>query len=386
MSVGYSETSIESITLPKNMSTGIVDDFTLAFYIGFRNKTFWFALHRKADNYEVFRIPKRNGKVRIIHSPSDIMKGLHEGVHVRLLAPLQAKLGDHVTAYRTGRSILDAVNRHIPQCPICDNSPKGVSPKSHACPKKGAYIQMDLRDFFHSTSRASIRNYFITQGYSFYVSGLIANLLTVEDLINPEHFKAPESISKYRTGVPQGSPAAGAICNLVADQALDSAILRYLNRMNKQHHLKGAWAWTYSRYADDMTFTCGKNPPYKEKQNIVRKLTGIIFNAGYSVNPTKTKIMGSYYQKKLLGTVFNQKPNIDTNTYLKLRAITHNCLVHGFETQYKRAGFKDTEKFIQHLRGKINFVGQINPTKGGKLQDVFDTAYTQYKESKGVPK
>ena len=378
MSVGYDQTSIESITIPKNMDNGIIDDFTLAFFIGFRNKTLWFALHRKAANYKVFQIPKRSGKVRVIHSPSNIMKAVHQGVHTRLLVPLQATLGNHVTAYRKNKSIVDAVKQHIPKCDICDNAPKGLTPKSHACPKKGAYIQMDLQDFFHSTSRAWVRNYFIAQGYSFYVSGLIANLLTVDDIINQAHFKAPELIPKYRTGIPQGSPASGAICNLVADHRLDPLILKYLAQLNDTHNLKGEWAWRYSRYADDMTFTCGKNPPFKEKQRIVHRLTGIIRNAGYRVNKSKTKTTSSYYRKKLLGTVFNQKPNIDVDTYLKLRAITHNCLVQGFHTQHQRAGFQDTEKFIQHLRGKINFVGQIHPEKGQKLKGVFDAALTEH--------
>jgi len=376
MSYGYSEISIESITVPRT-GVYIVDDFTLAFFIGFRNKTLWFALLNKKQNYTKHSIPKRNGKARLIHAPSDIMKAVHQGVHVRMLVPLQETLGDHVTAYRKNRSILDAVKRHIPKCDTCDSAPKGLTPKKHACPKKGAYIQMDLKDFFHSTSRAWIRNYFETQGYSFYVSGLIGNLLTVDDIPNPAHFKAPDLIPKNRTGVPQGSPASGAICNLVADQRLDHSILKYLDQLNETHSLKGEWAWRYSRYADDMTFTCGKNPPYKEKQRIVQHLTRLIGTAGYRVNTSKTKVTSSYYQKKLLGTVFNQRPNIDVGMYLKLRAMTHNCLTQGFHTQYQRAGFKDLTKFIQHLRGKINFVEQIHPEKGRRLKGVFNAALTE---------
>jgi RNA-directed DNA polymerase len=79
-------------------------------------------------------------------------------------------------------------------------------------------------------------------------------------------------------------------------------------------------------------------------------------------------------RKKLLGLVFNQKPNIPRREYQRLRAITYNCLAYGFDTQALRAGYESQGPFAAWLRGKINYVKFINPGHGEKLHDVFNQA------------
>jgi hypothetical protein len=86
----------------------------------------------------------------------------------------------------------------------------------------------------------------------------------------------------------------------------------------------------------------------------------------------------------LLGMVFNQKPNIAKETYSLMRAIVHNCLKHGFETQYARAAQPSPEVMIMWLRGKINWVKQIHPVKGEKLLKEFILALEAYKKRQEV--
>ena len=72
-----------------------------------------------------------------------------------------------------------------------------------------------------------VRHYFTSIGYNHDVAGLLANLLTVTDFPNPNYKqqvkKAPPGtwVPEVFSGVPQGSPASGAICNLVADMLID---------------------------------------------------------------------------------------------------------------------------------------------------------------------
>ncbi len=377
MSVGYNFTSVDTIEIP-NIEKGlfIPDDCSLAFHLGFKNRILWYVITCREDMYTIYSIPKRRGGKRLIHAPNPMMKTLLRQAHSKLLVPLQAKLGDHVTAYRKGVSTKSAVMQHIPECPICDAADKAETPMYHKCPRKGTYINLDLQDFFPSTRRSWIRNYFKGLGYSHFVAGLIAQLLTV-NMPNPRYgttFARPNE-RKYISGVPQGSPASGAICNLVADLKLDQNILAYMEELNTRHKLTDPeWQWKYTRYSDDLAFTSGKNMPKHVKEKITEKLIRICNQSGYRVNTRKTRITNTFYRKQLLGIVFNVHPNIGKDEYLRLRALTHNCLTQGFETQYRTAGKESTEELITWLGGTINYVHQINPDKGARLQHEYNVA------------
>ncbi len=380
MSVGFNTTTIDTIELPRKLPRGMpyaIDDCSVAFHLGFRNKIMWYLLRDTLAHYSVITIPKRKTGVRVIHAPDPMMKVLLSRMHVKFLVPMQRKLGAHVTAYRTGLSARDAVVQHVPKCPVCDSAGPGNTPKKHDCPKQGLFLKMDLKDFFHTTTRARIRNYFKSIGYSHTVAGILAGLLIVQDVPNPDYERlcaAGEDAQRWYTRTPQGSPASGAICNLVANAVLDGPILKYLKELDLKYELKGEWTWRYTRYSDDLSFTCGINPPEEERDEIMGHIERLIRQAGYQVNKKKTRISHSYHRRALLGMVFNDKPNFSKEEYLRLRAIVHNCAVHGFDTQYQRAGQFSAEAMVTWLRGKINWVKQINTVKGQKLLDEFNLA------------
>ena len=317
--------------------------------------------------YRIFKIPKKSGGERVIHAPTDLVKGLHQSINHNFLKPMQDILGDHVTAYRDGRSIKDAVSRHIADCPTCtEYESLGKTAPKHACPRYGAYIQLDLQDFFSTTSRARVRNYFRGTGYSKDVAGLLAGIFVVEGIPN-EKYRPGTNDRKEFCGVPQGSPTAGAICNLVASEIIDKPILEYLEKENEKYNLVGAYKWVYSRYADDLALTCGRDFPIGEKLRITRDIGNIVHTAGYRVNKKKTRVHSSWYRKQMLGLVFNQKPNIAREEYLKVKATVHNCFVHGVESQRDTVKFPTRGAFISYLRGKVAYYTQIMPQKGAKL-------------------
>jgi hypothetical protein len=310
--------------------------------------------------------------MRIIHAPNAMMKILLRRINDRFLSPMHLQLGPHVTAYRKGQSVTDAVKQHIPACPSCDAAPKGVTLKKHPCPRRGVYIKLDLRDFFHRTRRAWIRNYFKSLGYSHTVAGILSGLLVVQGQTRQN--RNPHPIT------PQGSPASGTICNLVAAQRLDPMLLTYLEGLNARYGLNDDWRWVYSRYSDDLVFTCGVNPPKHECVNILRDIKQIITEAGYAVNHKKTKVTGGYHHKNMLGIVFNDKANYARKEYLQLRAIIHNCKTYGFTSQVQQANQCSAEALMEWLRGKINWVTQINPEKGQALLQDLQVALTQQNE------
>lgn len=370
MPSGFSRSSLTRLTLPDRFSgPALIDDYTLASLMRYRTKTLWYLLLNRNDMYTSWLIPKAHNKSRLIHAPQKTMKIALRNLNRYLLNPLQEPLGDHVAAYRKQRSIKTAVEQHIRPCPICDTAAAAETPKKHDCPKYGTLVKIDLKDFFHSTKKSWVRRCFKNLGYTHYVSDLIANLTTVS---------MGEAGTRKKDVVPQGSPASGAICNLVANQRLDHVIQDYLKELNTAGGLQSPWEWRYTRYSDDIILTCGKLVPRDVRNTIVRKLRELIRTCGYRVNPKKVKTPHSYYRKRVLGIVINRKMNVPKEEYKKLRAIVHNCAVHGFESQCKKAGKQSPQALMSYLRGRIGFVQFVNPEKGFKLMTDFEKAMERW--------
>lgn len=339
------------------------DDISLANHIGVRAKTLWYGVVVGSEQkYRLIRIKKKSGKFRLIHAPNACMKFLQKRLNTGFLNQLQEHMPVYVTAYRPGQNISMAVARHIAPCPICDSTE--FTPPKHKCPRKGAYIQMDLMDFFNRTRRFWVGEMLEKNlGFPNEVAGPIRDIVTVKGIPCPTK-NYPEGT---RNGVPQGAPTSGAVCNLVAYYRLDQPICKYLEKLNEKFNLSGAYAWVYSRYADDLSFTCGRDFAFDEKIQIVKKLIEVIEETGYRVNYNKVHIRSSNRNKDLLGLNFNGHITINRAEYLRLRAIVHNCLIDGFETQYQRAGFDNPEQLLHWLRGKVAYVRHVDPRKGETL-------------------
>jgi hypothetical protein len=389
MSVGFKTTTYDVIEIPDKLPEElpfVIDDCSLAFHLGFRNKVMWYMLKDIKAQYTIHKIPKKRRGFRVIHDPSDILKLMQQQFQTKFLLPLQKQQGDHVTAYRQGKSVVDAAKLHIPPCLICDEAPKGKTPKKHACPRKGAFIQMDLQDFFPRTSVSMVRNYFKHLGYSHYVAGLMAALITVRDIPNPRYGKKKGQhglhVPEQFAGVPQGAPTSGDICNLVADWKLDGNIIQYLKIVGGRYGTK----FVYSRYSDDLTLTCGAELTYRSKLRIIKEVTNIIEKSGYKVNKKKTHMTPGHYRRLMLGVVCNDKPNYSKDNYYRFRAIVHNCAVHGFESQVKPAKRKDVDDLIAWLRGNVNWAMQINADKGTRIKEELDLAIAAHRaEEKHEP-
>jgi RNA-directed DNA polymerase len=375
----YKETSATIIELPDLHENAkyIIDDMSLALHLGYRNKTLWWVLSDVLKHYERIEIPKKKGGTRVIHAPSEIMQALSRRMLDKVLMPLHAELGEHVTAYRANKSVRDAVATIIPKCPVCDDYPKGRPPKRHDCPKNGTFIHMDLKNFFPSTTAAYIRGYLKTLGYSHDVASMMAGLMTVRDF--PSRRKGALPGEKY-AGVPQGAPTSGAICNLVADQRIDQPVMAYLEKLNKDMGLDGEYSWRYSRYSDDLSLVCGKTlePEFIEK--VIEDVTELVKDGGYRINKKKTRVSSARARKRLLGMTINVKPNYNKHAYLKYRGIVFKCLTHGFEEASKGGNYRDVDDFKAKLRGTIGWIRLIHEEKGDKLKTVFDKAVAKEAE------
>lgn len=348
----YKKTTLSMITVPDLPRDGlpfIIDDYALAMYLRVRCKTIWFCISCKPRIYRTFSIPKANGKARMIHNPHPALKFIQKRIDRVLLKPLP--LMDCVGAYIPGKSCVDSAKRHVQQ---------------------GVRVGMDIKDFFPTHTRARVRKFFHEHlGYSLYVSGLLADLCTVQRKI--KNRKTGEEFVRH--DVPQGSPASPTLCNLLAQEALDHAVIDLL----------GKEGWVYTRYSDDITLSHADDLSRKDVDDAIKEMRRLMREAGYRDNAKKLKIQRRWRQQRMLGAVINEKVNIPRHTYRKYRSILHNCLLHGFEPNMVLYGWEDgVPSFISHLQGKISYFQSLNEEKAARLRSVLAEAVERHAEKEAA--
>lgn len=357
----YKENYLEKIevrplltTLPKVPL--IIDDWTLAFRLGFTGKTLWYLVENRQKLYKEFMLKKKTGGLRRTFDPNNLLRIFQQQMRTRILLPLCEALGPHVSAYQLGKSTVDAAAAHIRPCTVCDETTKpGTNPVKHACPRRGVKFKLDLKDFFLSTRRSWIRKYFHeVVGYNHYASSLLGQLLTTS-------YK--DERGRRRNGVPPGALTAGDICNLVCDWKIDQPLLRQL-----------PVGWRYTRYADDLYFSFDAPLPEAEVKRVVQLAAKVISDSGYRVNWKKLQIQHWSRPQRVLGININRKLNIPANEFRRMHMILYKAKQHGFEAQVRYAKKEDTIKLHAWIVGKLNYFKRFAPEKTEKLVKLYTAA------------
>lgn len=341
----------------------IVDDWTLAFRLGFTGKTFWYIVENRHKMYEEFMIKKKTGGLRRTFDPNALIRVFQQQMRARILLPLCSKLGPHVAAYQVGKSTIDAATAHIRDCPICVETTKpGTNPVKHDCPRRGVKFKLDLKDFFLSTRRSWIRQYFHeVVGYNHYASSLLGQLLTTD---------YRDEKKRRRTGVPPGALTAGDICNLVCDWKIDQPMLKALGP-----------GWRYTRYADDLYFSSDVALPTAEVNKVIQMATEIIIGSGYRVNWKKLQVQHWRRPQRVLGININRKLNIPANEYRKMHMLLYKANQHGFEAQLQWTKKETVPSLHAWIVGKLNYFGRFAPEKTAKLQRLYLAAKATHHSS-----
>ncbi len=286
---------------------------------------------------------KRSGEPRLIESPKPELKKIQR----KLLAEVLDRIPAHEAAhgFRAGRSILTFAEPHVARAVV---------------------LKLDLRDFFASILAARVESIFLTAGYpeeaARYLAGLCTNRAPFEVLRKVRMPGAGESIASRhlrelygRRHLPQGAPTSPALANLCA--------FRMDARLSGLARAAGA---NYTRYADDLVFS-GDPSFARGVAKFAPHVAGIVLAEGFSVNHHKTRVMRAGARQQVAGVVVNQRPNISRASFDELKAILHNCVRHGPESQ-NRQGVED---FRAHLAGRIAHVAMLHPERGLRLREEF---------------
>lgn len=266
------------------------------------------------------------------------------------------------------RRILDEILAPIPVHPAAHGFVTGRSAVTGAAPHVGAavVISLDLEHFFAAITAGRIWGMLRAAGYPEPVAQLLAGLTTHATPVSaltampPGSNRARDFRLRRRLAdphLPQGASTSPQLANLVS-YSLDL-------RLDGYARAAGA---TYTRYADDLTFSGGAAVS-RGSEALVAGVDRIVRAAGFQLNPAKTRTRRPHQRQSVTGIVVNDHPNLVRPEFDLLKAVLHDCRVKG-PAAANRQGHND---FRAHLRGRISWVTALNPTRGARLLATFES-------------
>ncbi|PVX82408.1 reverse transcriptase (RNA-dependent DNA polymerase) [Paraburkholderia unamae] len=280
--------------------------------------TYLLYVRKDAEKYNVFSVPKRGGGSRDICVPIPELKSLQR----KLAAALEKCIADIETitkktnkashGFRLGRSILTNASEH----------------------RSRRYVfNVDLKDFFPSITGQRIRG-FLMNDRNFAFDGSVATTIA--------HIACRDG------RLPQGSPCSPVISNIIAG-ILDV----HLSKLAKMH------GCTYTRYADDLTFSTNKQDfpaaiAYRDGDNehcwkVGAELNRLILRSGFAVNEKKTRMQYRDSRQQVTGLVVNKKVNVGTE---------YRYLVRAYVAALVKSGKYTVKRQVVDVNGKLQTVSE----------------------------
>lgn len=322
-----------------------VEDIAKLLGISHRRLVYHIYLVNPSERYKTFEIPKKSGGMRQISTPITALKLIQRKLNQVLQAVYQIKPSVH--GFVKGKNIVT---------------------NAHAHAKKRYVLNIDLKDFFPSVNFGRVRGMFIAEPYG----------------LNPDVATVLAQICCHDNQLPQGAPTSPIITNMICAK-MDSQLQRLAKECKA----------TYTRYADDMTFstTLPQFPEAlakvfteegQEKVALGDALLAIIAENGFDINEKKVRLQTRGNHQEVTGLTTNEFPNVDRNYVRQVRAMLHAWAKFGlaaaekeFQEKYEgksRLPVKGKANFKQVLRGKIEFIGMVK----GKNDPIYQKFLSYY--------
>lgn len=298
----------------------------------------WLAFHAEAPSrthYVYFEVPKRTGGMRLLSAPHDDLKKAQHWILEHVLAKLPVTEAAH--GFVPGRSVVSNARAHV---------------------ARDVIVNCDLKDFFPSITLGRVRGVFEAIGYSPAVATVLALLCTEAPRTRVTHDGKVFWVAVGARGLPQGAPTSPALSNQIA-RKLDQRLLGLGAKMG----------WSYTRYADDLTFSAAAGQRSRIGYLLAR-IRHIAESEGFAMNPKKCRVQRAARRQEVTGIVVNDKLSLPREDLRKLRAIVHSAQKTGLAAQNREG----REGFEAWLRGKIAYVSMVDLAKGEKLRAALDTA------------
>ena len=180
--------------------------------------------------------------------------------------------------------------------------------------KRRRYVlNLDLKDFFPSINFGRVRGFFIKDKH-FALQEKVATVIA--------------QIACFNNELPQGSPCSPVLSNLIG-HLLDTRLARFAK----------IYKCTYSRYADDITFSTNRKDFPAELAALVAGTLSIwevatplrdkIEHSGFRINDKKTRMQLRGSRQVTTGLMVNAKVNIRQEYYRTARSMANELFQRG---------------------------------------------------------
>jgi RNA-directed DNA polymerase len=295
----------------------------------------WLAFHADAaatTHYVRFTVPKRSGGTRELAAPHEQIAA----AQLWILENILEKVPTHAAAHGFvgGRSTVTNARPHV---------------------GRQVVVNADLKDFFPSISFPRVAGLFRHLGFSPAAATILGLLCTECPRRTVVYAGKTYHVATGPRSLPQGACTSPALSNLIA-RGMDRRLSGIAAKLG----------WTYTRYADDLTFSADGEPAGKVGYLLAR-LRHIAQDEGFAVNEKKTRIQRRNMCQSVTGVVVNQRPGVDRALVRRLRAILHQAAKTGLEAQNRER----LPHFSAWLAGMINYINGVNPAQAQPLLEAL---------------
>ncbi|MHA4989158.1 retron St85 family RNA-directed DNA polymerase [Cetobacterium somerae] len=270
-------------------------------HVGITGDLLYALLKNKNRFYTKIEIPRKNSKkMRIIYKPSFTLKIVQKFI----LNEILEKISTSKEAYAFKKDNKDLKEYF------------GIKYNAKAHIKNEYIYEFDIKDFFPSIKKKMIFYLFRNLGYNMKISNILSELCTLNGIL------------------PQGSVTAPYLSNLVCSE-LD-------RRLKEKCDSKGI---TYTRYADDLTFSSNDLEELKRiKSTVIEELKRL----DLVLNEKKTRLM-VLGDRRIVTGILIEKRNLYVKKELKrkVRSMIHQMIQNG-----------DYSKLNQ-VKGYVSYISSI---------------------------
>lgn len=282
------------------------------------------ALYGDRNSYSTWHIPKkRKGEFRRISSPKPVLMSIQRGLEKSLAQLHEAS-------------------------PTCHGFLQGRSIVTNALPHVGRrwVFNLDLEDFFPTIRAHRIQGMLVKPPYS--LSKNVAEIVT--------------RLCTYQGRLPAGAPTSPVLSNMIC-RSLD----RKLDQVARENNC------TYTRYADDLTFSSSMLvfPAAIAVRDGINWGTGptlvrTISKAGFKINESKVRMQEGATQQSVTGLIVNTKVNVDRRYIRNIRGAFHAWEKYGYSLTNaefnRRLGIRNEDEqasLMNVLSGRIAFISMV---------------------------
>jgi RNA-directed DNA polymerase len=279
-----------------------------------RKKTYLTSvINSQSYHYREFKIPKKRGGHRVISSPYPALLECQRWINEYILSKVKNHHSCHGFAKK--RSIISNASQHL---------------------NKRQLLKVDIKNYFSSIEINKVISVFKNLSYSQNVSFYLARLCTLNNVL------------------PQGAATSPSLSNIISF---------YMDK--RLHNLSKKYNISYTRYADDMTFS-GNYIPVK----FISIINEIINECGFILNHDKTRLSTKSGKRIVTGiSVAGHELKIPRNYKRKLRQEIHYIKEYGYYSHLSKKKIRDPF-YLNKILGKLNYWNQVEPNNSFVLEAI----------------